>query len=350
MIFALWWLVGLTVAVAVHEAGHLLAAIVGSIPIRQLSVGVGPVLLRGRVGGAQLELRLLPFSGFVSPRYVTGLRKGPLLLFLLGGVLANVALICLLAFLDAVGAIRKLPQLVRDGLGPLVFAQLFLIVVNLIPFRVMIHGTRMASDGLQVLRLLRSSRATGTAYLAALDRYGDERLLRPSQAMPRIAQQLARSERWVDKEIRRDVEEALLEELAQGGLTRAEEMLVLDALITDGLLYGDPELRPRLDEWSRRALQLGPQVQTLLGSRGAVLVELGRYGEGKALLEKAAPANRSDPFGSVMNDIFLARAEHALGNTAAARRLITTACMGAETGSMSEGLVALIKRTKVELG
>jgi len=351
MIFALsWWLVGLIVAVAVHEAGHLLAAIVASIPIRLLSVGVGPLLLRGRIGRAQLELRLLPLSGFVSPHYVTGLRKGPLLLFLLGGILGNLALICLLALLDAVGAIQKLPQLVHDGLGPLVFAQLFLIVVNLIPFRVKVHGSRMASDGLQVLRLFRSSRTTAIAYFAALDRYGDERLLQPSQAMSRIAKQLARSERWVDKEIRRDVQEALLDELTQGGLSRAEEMLLLDALITDGLLYGDPELRPQLDEWSRRALQLGPKVQTLLGSRGAVLVELGHHGDGKALLEKAAAANRSDPFGSIMNDIFLARAEHALGNIAAARRLITTARMGVETGSMSAGLVSLFKRTEAELG
>jgi Peptidase family M50 len=350
MILVLWWFVGLIVAVAVHEAGHLLCAIVASIPIRLLSVGVGPLLLHGRVGSTRLELRLMPLSGFVSLRLVTGLRKGPQLLFLLGGILGNVALICLIAFLDVVGAVQKLPQLIRDGLGPLVFAQLFLIVVNLIPFRVKINGTRIASDGLQVLRLLRSSRTTASGYLAALDRYGDARLLRPSQAVSRIAQQLARSERWIDENIRRDVQEALLDELAQSGLTRAEEMLVLDALVTDGLLYGDPELRPRLDEWSLRALQLGPEVKTLLGSRGAVLVELGRYEDGKALLEKAAASHRSDSFGSVMIAIFLARAEHALGDAVVARRLITTARMEVETGSMSAGVVSLIKRTEAELG
>jgi hypothetical protein len=31
-------------------------------------------------------------------------------------------------------------------------------------------------------------------------------------------------------------------------------------------------------------LRLGPDIATLRGSRGAVLVELGRYHEGKALL------------------------------------------------------------------
>jgi hypothetical protein len=215
---------------------------------------------------------------------------------------------------------------------------------------VKINGTRMASDGLQVLRLLRSSRTTASGYLAALDRYGDARLLRPSQAVSRIAQQLARSERWIDEKIRRDVQEALLDELAQGGLTRAEEMLVLDALVTDGLLYGDPELRFQLDEWSQRALQLGPDIKTLLGSRGAVLVELGQYEKGKALLEKAAVAGRSNPFDSIMTSIFLARAKHALGDAAAARRLMAAARMEVETGEPSQGVISLIKRTEAELG
>src|SRR5262245_57896636 len=133
MIIVLWCFIGLVVGVAVHEAGHLLCAIVASIPIRLLSVGVGPILLRGRVGGTRLELRLLPLSGFVAPRLVTGVRKVPLSLFLLGGILGNAAVICLIAFLDAVGAIQKFPPWVRDGLGPLVFTQLYLIVLNLIP-------------------------------------------------------------------------------------------------------------------------------------------------------------------------------------------------------------------------
>jgi hypothetical protein len=51
-----------------------------------------------------------------------------------------------------------------------------------------------------------------------------------------------------------------------------------------------------------------------------------------------------------MIDIFLARAEHALGDAVMARRLITTARMEVETGSMSAGVVSLIKRTEAELG
>src|SRR5712691_6883057 len=75
----------------------------------------------------------------------------------------------------------------------------------------------------------------------------------------------------------REFRETLLLKLECGDLVREEKMWVLDALVTDGLISGDPAVRARLDEWSLQALELGPELPTLLGTRGAVLVELGRY-------------------------------------------------------------------------
>ena len=72
-------------------------------------------------------------------------------------------------------------------------------------------------------------------------------------------------------------------------------------------------------------LRLGPKVKTLIASRGAVLIELGRYHEGKALLETVAFAEGAPLADSLLNRIFLARAEHALGNAAAASRLLAEA-------------------------
>jgi hypothetical protein len=101
-------------------------------------------------------------------------------------------------------------------------------------------------------------------------------------------------------------------------LGREEKMFVLDALVSDGLISGDPAVHPRLDEWSLQALALGPELPTLLGSREAVFVELGRYEEGKALLAPLVAANQVRPVDSFMSQAFLARAERALGNKAAA--------------------------------
>ena len=73
------------------------------------------------------------------------------MLVLLGGVLGNVAVICLVAWLDIVGAI---PKQADAALNPFVFTQLAMIVGNLIPFSTMVGGTRMRSDGLLLLQLL----------------------------------------------------------------------------------------------------------------------------------------------------------------------------------------------------
>ena len=55
-----------------------------------------------------------------------------------------------------------------------------------------------------------------------------------------------------------------------------------------------------------------------------VLVELGRYEEGKALLASLTPSGQ-DPFDTFMSRAFIAIAEHRLGNAAEARRFADAA-------------------------
>jgi hypothetical protein len=105
-----------------------------------------------------------------------------------------------------------------------------------------------------------------------------------------------------------------------------------------------------MEQWSLRALQLGPEVRTLVGSRGAVLVELGRYQEGKALLEGVAFTVDTESFDVLMSSIFLARAEHALGNGAAAAALMTQVRSNtAQAGANEPAVISLIERIEREI-
>jgi hypothetical protein len=88
---------------------------------------------------------------------------------------------------------------------------------------------------------------------------------------------------------------------------------------------------------------------TLVGSRGAVLVEIGRYQEGKALLETVAFANEAPWFDLLMSRIFLARAEHALGNAAAVDDLVTDARAIAQPSTSWPAVTALIGRIESEM-
>jgi hypothetical protein len=135
---------------------------------------------------------------------------------------------------------------------------------------------------------------------------------------------------------RPEAREGMLRELQRGMLSREEQIWALDALITDGIVSGDPAVRPFLDAWSLQALALGPDRPTLQGSRGAVLVELGRYEEGKVLLAPLAAPDQPVSFDSFMSRAFLALAERGLGNEAAARQLADAARATAKTRTSGE--------------
>jgi hypothetical protein len=245
--------------------------------------------------------------------------------FFVGGVLGNIAVIGVVAWLDAAGAA---PRVLQNIGGPLVLTQILLIAANLFPYRTSVDGAPAFSDGFQLLRLL-----VGW-------------VTKPPVTSPAW---FDRAERWTDEAVRRDIWQALRRKLTQGDLLPAEETLVLDLLVTEGLIFADPVLRPELDAWSLRALQLEPQSMTLVGSRGAVLVEIGRYQEGKSLLETVLFADGTAPFDLFMSRIFLARAERALGNVAAAREFMMDVPVIHQTSAAGPAMTALVERIKNEM-
>jgi hypothetical protein len=330
---------GFVVATMVHEAGHLLCARLGSIPLRRMVIGWGPALVRGRVGDVRLEWRLVPMGAWVTcAESVSMPRRRTVVLYFLGGVLGNIVVVGLVVWLHVIGTA---PTILHDAIGaPLILLQMgFLVVVQLLYI---------------VLNL-----TAPLLYAARHKRYREGTTRPPissgAWASVRIAVQLARVNRWTNETVRRAVWTALRRELTaeDACLTPEDEMLVLDTLVTDelrgdGPIVRDPALRPELDAWSQRALELGPKVKTLVASRGAALIELGRYQEGKTLLEAAGFTDGVPLLDAVLSRIFLARAEHALGNGVAARNLLMEACAIVRVGVPRPTLTAWIERIRRE--
>lgn len=79
--------------VAVHEAGHAVCALALGVPVRELGLGVGPVLGRRRVRGVALSLRAFPVGALVDldDGVYLGLSPGRRVLLALAGPLGNVA-------------------------------------------------------------------------------------------------------------------------------------------------------------------------------------------------------------------------------------------------------------------
>ena len=94
-------------------------------------------------------------------------------------------------------------------------------------------------------------------------------------------------------------------------------------------------------------MPIGPDIKTLKFSRAAALIELGRFAEGKALVEAfAGPDDR--PFDSLLNNTFLARAEAGLGNREQARQLLSAAralFKKLDTGRLRDEIHRLIEET-----
>ena len=329
MVFVIVFLiVGLPLATIAHEVGHALCATLVGIPIRFVRIGHGAVILRGKIGRTRFTLRWLPMTGFAQPFPILIIQKYKLALFCFGGALGNFAVIFLIALLDLLPA---LPDVVRENMGAVVFAQLFLIVVNLTPYRLKKPTAEgvSATDGLSLARYLSGPSgvltANGMRYSQMLAPYnvvGSPPSLRTA-ASARIAHYLEIPERWTDAEARRDMRNALLREISATELPLSERLLVLESLVTTGLVTGDQAYRRELDQWSLMAMQLGPMIKTVRGSRGAALVELGRFEEGKSLLLQVA--DPAAPYDYFMGQFFLARAERGLGNEPDPARLFEAA-------------------------
>jgi hypothetical protein len=319
-----WFIVGVAAGILFHEAGHALCAICTGHRVRRVVIGSGPLVLRVHFKGAKLELRILPLGGRVIFQPPGQVHKLATALVSVGGILGNLALVGIIAALASVGAVMTEA---RAPLTTIVVAQFFLVAVNLLPYRFKVGYLVFESDGLKLLTLLwpRLERLqSARIYASLVDRYSDQKQVRkPSAASLRIVHQIKRIDGWWDSSTRRDIQRALVSEVAGGELPREEEMLVLDTLLTLGLVCGDPEFRPYLDEWSLRALALGPEIPTLVATRGGVLIELGHFEAGRSLLSpllSAKHAGSADAiFDALLARYFLSRAEHALGDVAAAR-------------------------------
>jgi hypothetical protein len=342
--------IGLVIAIPVHEAGHLVCSLVSGTSVRQMTVGAGPLLFRRRFGETWFELRLLPTLGFVVNYPAAVVHRGRIALFLLGGVLANAAVIAAIAIVTA----RHAPPASWDGvIGAIVFTQAWFILANLMPFTTNLGDMgRVASDGGQLLQLflLTSGEPTaaGRLYTGMVASYAlGAPLPRMTAASSRIMYHVFRNDRWTDPGAAGEFVAAMRRELARGNLSVAEEALVLDALITHALTVGDTQLRPELDALTQRAMLLAPS-DSVSGSHGAALVETGRFGEGKAVLETLAARGKLGPYDLFMTEVHLARAACGLGDRAAASRWAAAARTSAEAYP-TPAVACMLARMEAEL-
>ena len=317
-------LLGFWLGIIVHEGGHYVCARIAGLRVRVVTVGAGAIVAHWRKNNTDFELRMAPWSGAVELYPAAGLHRARETLFVMGGVFGNIGLLFLLSSLNACPFISST---VQRSLTPLAAAQYLIIVSSILPLKYVVGGKRSPSDGLLLLRLWFLPNTAHPYLKQQLAAYETKHgIPRGSDKMlARVAQQLANADKWASTAERQSWIVALEREIQSGGLSAGAELLVLDALITCGLTADDPAIHGKLDQWSKRAIELGGHLATIRASRGAVLSTLGRYDAARALLETVPTGTDAPLIDVVMTKIFLARALAGLGERDTARRLAAEA-------------------------
>lgn len=63
-----------------------------------------------------------------------------------------------------------------------------------------------------------------------------------------------------------------------------DKLYIIDILASIVINYGEMKYLDKADKWSFQAMGLASDIKTIQGTRGAILIELGRYSEGKEML------------------------------------------------------------------
>lgn len=301
-----------------HELGHALCGRAVGLRPYWIRIGQGPKLLKKTFFSVRLDWALWPTGGLTYANFQNLNWSKPtsvklqLIVFILGGVLGNLFLFTI--------ALRLYTQDPTAIACFFIVFEILLILAATIPSDGKIYGTRFPNDAKQLWNVAwgkwREYYATAyTTYEAAVTRY------QPGIEMqPLFKNDQRKLQLLLEAEVRLSIEEipeavSLLKKLLRDEtLSSSERAYLLDKLVSVVVIYRRSEYLDQANLWSKEALELFGDSKTLQGTRGAILIELGQYVQGKALLLPLVTAD-NDPIDIAFSSCYLAKADHALGNS-----------------------------------
>lgn len=338
--------------VAAHEAAHALVALAVGMGVPQVQLGEGPVLLRLRLGRTTVELRGFHSGATHIEPSGAGLLRVRLALVTAAGPLANLALAAAAYWLfDPSSRAGESFAWNVSAVG------VFVGLVNLAPMKLRSGQGIVQSDGWALLALLRANRDTSNQILAASRLQAAHRQYLAGGVVP-----AATDERPVDSAdpvtlglegtrriLTREYDDAvvLLREAVSLPQKDHPRALSLNNLAWALLLSQPDGWLDEADRASADSIAITPWLESLMGTRGCILVHLGELPEARELLRRAVQADAA-PHDLIVLHRHLLRAEHGLGNLYGARAsLIALIDNGAEPDEV-ESARALLRPGEVD--
>lgn len=284
----------------IHEFGHVLAARIVGIGVNRVIIGTGKELMRVTVLGIPLVVTNNFAAGFtIMGSIEKRLLKLRYAFFIAGGVLLQSFLAA--ACVGLLG-IKDWTYLYASGISVstmFVFSNMLLVATNLFPRHFNLYGIRTPNDGLRLLKapflkeqnineLLLADRIFKAhelferkEYLAAAAAY--EKCNEEFSTLPilRLNQSVA-----LLKLLNLEKAENMLLQLSRDAGVDEYNCLLYNNLAWINLLYYTEESIKKADDFSKIAFDLNSQFKAIIGTRGSVLIALGRFNEGIKLLSQ----------------------------------------------------------------
>jgi tetratricopeptide (TPR) repeat protein len=326
--------------VAAHESAHAFVGKLLGVRVFAVKLGYGRRLFTRRAFGITWELHEWLTGGSTVMASPPGEgSRGRLFGAILAGPAVHGALLAaavvlqvfLLALQGWFGVDARLPL---HALSLFLYFNLILLIFNLIPTKTEFSAGRAGSDGWHLLNLGFLKPADAEAldqmyYLmeirdalsrneyAAADRFIGEGLARfPDLPALHEYQGTALLGQRQFPEAREAYRSVLSSEEAGKPLHRR---ILLTNIACADVLLRDPNLLPEADRYSKEAYQNMGWDPVVVGTRGAVLVNMGCLEEGIRLLRRSM-TGRKDSTGKALDAYHLALAEHRRGNAKESRR------------------------------
>jgi tetratricopeptide (TPR) repeat protein len=325
------------VTILPHELAHALAALITGQRLFTVTLGSsGRILSVGQIFGYDIVIHRILLGGSVlySPKnlYHARLRH---FIVVLAGPMADVLLIVL--------AIFYLNRVAREGifyymLGGFIWGNIIQLAINLFPRKVRMGYNYIPSDGLNLLKTPFMSRATieawhsTTFYYEALESLqrdniqdAEQWLQRGMEAYPNNSWGLLVEAGILEhKRQYREARDVCLRVFSQPALAPEIQAYLWCAIARLDLIIAEPALLEEADRFSLQAIEELPWESSYKGTRGSVLIELGRLDEGVRFTQQAFQENCEVSFKAI-NACYLAIAEVKLGDKSTALKWIDEA-------------------------
>jgi tetratricopeptide (TPR) repeat protein len=323
-----------------HELGHAIAGRFVGIRVFSIQIGKGRVVYEFLFGGIRWRIHAIAFGGVTyGIPFAAHFFRLKEFIYVLGGTITNA--IILFVSIKLLPLDETFKATVFNGFVPmlvLALSNFLLLIFSLWPHMANSVVGKIPNDGLLLWKIWWFDKTKIEETLAA--RYLYEAIECQQQ------KDLAGAQKWIDDGLCQFPSNLRLKMAAAGILylqkkypeaMRAYALLVgrykkhenLDSLLLNDIAYScvlmnKPELLARADACSRVALKKMPWMVYLKGTRGSVLVELGKYDEGLKLLHDAMQ-NHPAKSGQALNACYIGIAEARRGNSAESRNYFTLA-------------------------